>query len=379
MARNTRTNILVKERKTLPIVFLIIRLLLAAVFIFSGFVKAIDPLGGAYKIGDYLVAFGDFWTSFKPLSLVFAIALSTIELVIGLCLLFNTQIKKTSLIAFLFMCVMTPLTLYIAIANPVTDCGCFGEALVISNQATFIKNIFLFLMTLALFIYSKRSYPIFLPKIEWSLVGIFTLISVALSVYCYEYLPFIDFLPYKKGVNIPEAMSIPEGAPRDVFETTFIYEKEGAQQEFTLENYPKNDSTWIFVDQKSVLVSKGYEAPIHNFSITNSDYDEITDEIIYHEGNVYLLVMYDLSKTSEKGAKRAEEVYQRALTKGDLFYALTSSSREEVQEFTQRTGVTYPFCEGDPTTLKSMIRSNPGLILITNGNIVDKKPWRKIN
>ncbi|MDR1585648.1 MAG: DoxX family protein, partial [Prevotellaceae bacterium] len=371
-------NILTKSSNIQQTVFLIIRLLLAIVFIFSGFVKAIDPLGNSYKIDDYLTAFGGIWEVFKPLSIVFAVALSTFELVAGLSLLFRTHIKITSLLAFLFMCIMTPFSLYIAITNPVSDCGCFGEALVISNQATFIKNIFIFLIALALLIHSRNMRPLFLPFAEWSLVGVFIIISVVISMLCYAYLPLIDFLPYKKGVNIPEAMSIPEDAPRDVYKTTFIYEKDGVQQEFTLENYPKNDSSWIFVDQKSVLVSKGYEPPVTNFSITNELYDDITGDIIHHKGKVYLAIMYDLDKTSEKGAKRAEEVYRRAVLNGDLFYALTGSSRDSVEAFIRRTGVTYPFCESDPTTLKSMIRSNPGLILINNGTIVDKKPWRRI-
>ena len=378
MSPHSKTYAPAKTSKSWQVIFLIIRLLLAAVFIFSGFVKIIDPLGFTYKIEDYLTAFGTFFIYFKPLALPASIALSAFELVMGLCLLFRVHIRYTALFSFLFMCVMTALTLYTVIANPVSDCGCFGDALILSNNATFAKNVVLLVLTIALLIYAKRMRSIFSPIAEWSILALFVAGCIALSVYCWAYLPLIDFRPYKIGVNIPEAMSIPDGAPRDVYETTFIYEKDGKQQEFTLENYPKNDSAWVFIDQKSVLISKGDEPKITEFSIMDALYGDITEDVLYHEGNVYLLVIYDVNKTSEKGAKRAEKIYREAMVRGDKFLALTGSSKSDVELFTQQTGVTYPFFETDPTTLKTIIRSNPGLVLINNGIIMDKKPWRRL-
>ena len=377
MVQTHRRNALLKRYDPVPVVFLCIRLLLAAVFIFSGFVKAIDPLGGSYKINDYLLAFGGFWLNFQAFSLVWAILLAGFELVLGLCLLARVRIRKTAFFALLFMSVMTPLTLYIALTNPVTDCGCFGEALIISNQATFVKNLVLLAMSIALFIYAKRMHPFLLPKVEWGLVGVFVLLSLLLSLLCYAYLPLIDFLPYHKGVDIPEAMRIPEGAPRDEYRTTFIYEKDGLQQEFSLENYPQNDSTWVFVDQKNVLLSKGYVPPIGHLVLSNSSSDDITEELLHHPGRVYWLVMYDLDKTSGKGARRAEKIYRKALAEGSRFYALTASSADEVANFVKEHDLSYPFLYSDPTTLKAMIRSNPGLLILEQGRIVDKKPWRK--
>ena len=171
-------------------------------------------------------------------------------------------------------------------------------------------------------------------------------------------------------------MLVPDDAPADKYETTFIYSKNGQQKEFTLENYPKGDSTWKFVDQKTVLISEGYKVPIHDFSIVTADFEDITEQVLYDTGYTYLLVMYDLSQVSEKGAQKAENLYRKSLKVGAKFYALTASSDEDVQAFKQKTGVTYPFCKTDPTALKTIIRANPGLMLIKNGTITGKWNWR---
>ena len=220
----------------LKAVLTVCRLLFGAVFIFSGFVKAIDPLGSTYKIQDYLTAFGGFFEHFLPLALPAAVALSTIELLIGLSLFFNIRARLGAWGGLLFMLVMTPLTLYIAIANPVSDCGCFGDAVKLSNTATFLKNIVLLAVVLVLFFNRKRMYPVFAPGMEWGVLLLFAVAGVGLSVHCYRHLPFIDFRPYKVGANIPEGMTVPVGAPQDEYAITFIYEKDGVQQEFTLDN-----------------------------------------------------------------------------------------------------------------------------------------------
>jgi len=357
----------------------ICRYVLGGVFIFSGFVKAIDPLGFTYKIEDYLTAFGGIFGSITVIAFPAAILLSALELAIGLSLFFKIYLKQTSLLALLFMMVMLPLTLYIAIKNPVTDCGCFGDALVISNWATFYKNIVLLALVLIVIRFSKVIRPLFARGVQWVVLLLFFGIGVGLSIYCYLHQPLIDFRPYKVGANIPEGMVIPADAPTDVYITTFVYQKNGVQKEFTLDNYPKNDSTWVFVDQKSILVTKGYQPPIHNFSIVNDQFEDITENILTDKGYTYLLTMYDLSKTSHEGAKEAEIVYNRALKNGHKFYALTASSDDDVENFKRKTGVTYPFCKIDPITLKTIIRANPGLVLLKNGTVIKKWNWRDFN
>lgn len=352
------------------------RITLGAVFIFSGFVKAIDPLGSTYKIQDYLRAFGTPFSSLVGMAFTAAILLSTLELVIGLSLLFNTHTKKAAIASLGFMLVMTPLTLYIALTNPVSDCGCFGDALVISNWSTFYKNIVLSALAITLLIFNKKLKPIISVYRQSLAVIIFIGMGIGISIYSYRHLPFLDFLPYKIGVNIPEAMTIPENAISNEYATTFIYAKNGVQKEFSLENYPKGDSSWVFVDQKSILIKKGYEAPIHDFSIVNAQMEEITEDVLYNDKNSYLLTMYDINQASEEGARQAEKVYQLALKSGATFYALTASSDEEIQAFVKKTGITFPFYKTDPTTLKTVIRANPGLLLLKKGTIIGKWNWR---
>ncbi len=357
----------------------ICRYILGAVFIFSGFVKAIDPLGFTYKIEDYFTAFGGIFPTISVIAFPVAILLSTIELLIGLNFIFKIQLKLNTWLALLFMLVMTPLTLYIALKNPVTDCGCFGDALVIDNWTTFYKNIVLLTLVIILSFFNYKIRPLFVPSMQWIALFIFFGIGIGLSVYSYRHLPLIDFRPYKIGANIPEGMKIPEDAISDEYATTFIYAKNGKEKEFTIDNYPKNDSTWVFVDQKSTLITKGYEPPIHNFTIVNNQFEDITEKVITDPGHTYLLVMYDLAKTSVEGAKEAELIYTNAIKTGHNFYALTASTDDDIEAFVKKTGVTYPFCKTDPITLKTIIRANPGLVLLKNGTVMQKYNWRDFN
>ena len=352
------------------------RFVFGLVFVFSGFVKAVDPLGMTYNLQDYFVAFGGLFNSISDNAFVLAIALSTVELFIGLNLLFAIQVRRTAFLGLLFMLVMTPLTLYIALTNPVSDCGCFGEALIITNWETFGKNIILLALILIVLFTTRPRQAFFLLWIEWIAMASFIAFGIGISLYAYNHLPQIDFLPYKKGVNIAEAMKIPEGAAQDVYETTFIYEKNGTQKEFTLENYPKNDSTWVFVDQKTILVEEGYKPAIHDFAIYNENLEDIVPDILDYKGYTYLLIMYDLNKAAEEGAKRAEKIYTNYKNTSMKFYALTTSTDEDITTFTQKTRITFPFYKSDPITLKTIIRANPGLVLIKNGTITGKWHWK---
>lgn len=366
------------KEKSLNVITAIVRTLFGAVCIFSGFVKAIDPLGTAYKIEDYLNAFGGIFPNFTWIALPASIALSMFEFALGCSLLFNLRHKLTSWLALLMMLFMTPLTLYIALENPVSDCGCFGDAIVLDNWTTFYKNIVLLVMAIWLVATQRYVRTWFVNWAEWSGMAFFCLVSIVLSVVCLRHLPFIDFRPYKVGTDIEKGMEIPEGAPADEYHITFIYEKDGLQQEFTLENYPKDDSTWTFVDQKSVLVKQGYVPPIHDFSITDANFDDITYDVLDYEGYTILAVMYDLQKTNMRQAEKLNALYQTAKEKGYMFYALTGSESTLVEDFVGKTGAEYPFCGTDPITLKTIIRANPGIVLLKDGVIVGKWNMRDV-
>lgn len=347
------------------------RFLLAALFIFSGFVKAVDPLGSFYKIQDYLTAFGmiSWFPTYLPL--FFAIILSSAEFCVGVFLFFGVRRKIASTLALLLMSVMTPLTLYLALANPVSDCGCFGDAWVLTNWQTFGKNIVLLVAAIAVFRDRKLMFRFVTLKIEW-MVSLYTLLFVfALSFYCLEYLPVLDFRPYKIGTNIKAGMEIPEGAKPSVFESRFVLEKDGKQQEFTLDNYP--DSTWTFVETRTVLKEKGYEPPIHDFSMISPDTGEdITESVLSDKGYAFLLVAHRIEEADDSNIDLINEICDYSVEHGYGFYALTSSPDEEIEVWRERTGAEYPFCQMDDITLKTIIRSNPGLLLIKGGTILNK-------
>ena len=211
---------------------------MAIVFIFSGFVKAVDPLGTQYKIQDYLEAFG--WTSLVPAFFPFlaSVLQAMIEFCLGVYLLFGIRRRTTPLFMLLIMGVMTPLTLWLAIDNPISDCGCFGDAVVLTNWQTFWKNCFLLLAAVSVFKWRNCITPLITKRFDW-LVALYTFLYIlGMTLYCYRELPVFDFRPYHIGADIRKGMEIPEGAQPTVYETRFILKKDGVEKEFSLENYP---------------------------------------------------------------------------------------------------------------------------------------------
>ena len=352
------------------------RIILGCVFVFSGFVKAVDPLGSTYKFQDYLTAFGmDF---FNFLTLPASFFLSALEFALGVFLLLAVYRRFTTIMTLLVMSFMTCLTFYSALTNPVTDCGCFGDALILSNWETFYKNIVLMVFTIIALLWYKLMSPVFSTK-NASLVASYTTIFVlAISFYCYRNLPILDFRPYKIGNNIPEKMIRPEGAAQDVYKTTFIYERDGAKQEFTLDNYPADDPSWTFVDSKSVLVEKGYTPPIHDFTITTMMGDDITDVVLADTSYSFLLVSYRLDKANDSDADQINELYDYAQKFGYGYYLLTASTPDQIVEWAENTGAEYRICTTDAITLKTIVRSNPGMMLIKNGTIINKWAYRNL-
>ncbi len=365
------------------------RTLLAVVFIFSGFVKAVDPLGTTYKIEDYLTAFGSFFTVFIPVAEPIAWLLIAFEFLLGVCLLLNIKTQLTSWLTLLLLCFMTPLTLYIAIANPVSDCGCFGDALVLSNWATFWKNIVLLLLVVILLVTKKYIPQTFTNHAEIYIFIFFMLILIGIMSWSRLRLPLIDFRPYKVGNNLVELMEVPENAEPDIYRTTFIYQKDGVEQEFTLDNYPKGDTTWHFVDQKSVLIKKGYEPAIHDFQVVTMDYEDITYDILESDRPVTLVIMYDLNKTNRKQLTQLAKLYNDCLSNDEPFYILTGASTEDIRVFCEDiakeetnntiTPFSHPnavFCMCDGTALKTIVRANPGVIILQNGTVIEKYNMR---
>ena len=353
------------------------RLLMAATFIFSGYVKAIDPLGTQYKLTDYLQAMGIGSLLPEWMLLVGAVLLAALEFSLGIFLLFAIRRHLVSRIVLALMSIMTLLTLWIVIANPVKDCGCFGDAVVLSNGQTFIKNIILLAIALMLLKWPTSMVRFVSKKTQWIVINYTVIFALALSAWSLWDLPLFDFRPYHVGANIAQGMKIPQGAPQPQFETTFILEKNGQQKEFTLDNYP--DSTWTFVDSKTVQTAEGYVPPIHDFSIQdNKTGEDITQEVLNDTGYTFLLISPTLAYADDSNFGRIDQIYEFAQDYGYRFICLTASSDKDIAKWQDITGAEYPFYTTDATTLKTMIRSNPGLMLLHHGTIIQKWSHNKL-
>ncbi|MBP5170559.1 MAG: DoxX family protein [Bacteroidales bacterium] len=354
----------------------IARIVLGATFVFSGFVKAVDPLGTTYKIQDYLQAFG--WGVFYEYSLFFAVALISFEMVLGFTLLLGSWQRTVSAVTALYMLAMTLLTLYIALRNPVSDCGCFGDAIVLSNRQTFEKNVVLLLLSLLLWLYREPLYQVFGRRTSvWALI-----LALAIPLFIchlsYRHLPLLDFRPYKTGTHLIDKMIVPEGAPLDSVVTEYIYEKDGRQRRFTLADYPAGDTTWHFVDRREKVIRRGYVPPIHDFEIMHPYQGDITEDILSDPNYCFLFVCPRLDKTDRRSARTMREVQDYALRHDYRIYGLTASPSSLVDEWKYEYDLLFDFCSVDEITLKTVIRSNPGLVLLKDGTVYNKWAWRDI-
>jgi triosephosphate isomerase len=347
------------------------RFVLAATFIFSGYVKAIDPLGTLYKLKDYAAAMS--LNGLLPdWALVgVAIALGALEFALGVFMLFAVRRHVVSRITLAFMTAMTVLTLWIFVADPVKDCGCFGDALKLTNGETLLKNIVLSACA-ALVAWRPVDMARFISRSNQWIVRYYTVAYIVItSVYCLYTLPIFDFRPYHVGMNIKQGMEIPEGAEQPEFESTFLLRKNGETREFTLDNYP--DSTWEYVDTRTVQTKKGYEPPIHDFALTSCDTGEdITEQVLTKKGYTFLLVSPRLAVADDSNFGDIDQIYEYAEENGADFYCVTASANDEIERWRDLTGAEYQFCNADETTLKTMIRSNPGLMLLKDGTIIGK-------
>ncbi|WP_455051830.1 BT_3928 family protein [Leyella stercorea] len=347
------------------------RFVLAATFIFSGYVKAIDPLGTLYKLKDYTAAMSLNGLLPDWVLVGVAIALGALEFALGVFMLFAVRRHVVSRITLAFMTAMTVLTLWIFVADPVKDCGCFGDALKLTNGETLLKNIVLSACA-ALVAWRPTDMARFISRSNQWIVRYYTVAYIVItSVYCLYTLPIFDFRPYHVGTNIKQDMEIPEGAEQPEFESTFLLKKNGETREFTLDNYP--DSTWEYVDTRTVQTKKGYEPPIHDFALTTCDTGEdITEQVLTKKGYTFLLVSPRLAVADDSNFGDIDQIYEYAEENGADFYCVTASANDEIERWRDLTGAEYQFCNADETTLKTMIRSNPGLILLKDGTIIGK-------
>ncbi len=461
------------------------RVIVGIIFIFSGFVKIIDPLGSTYKFMDYFTAMN--LEFLAPAALVLAILMCLAELIIGIMLFLNLLPRLASWGVLFFMAAFTPLTLWIALTDPVQDCGCFGDAIIFTNWETFYKNIFIMALTVIIFIERKKFKPYFNRVFQYALTVFFTIAGVWIAIHGLNNLPALDFRPYHIGANISEGMSIPEHEKDnvDVYDSFFIYEKDGKQQSFRIDELP--DETWTFVDAEHILVKKGYEPPITNFIITKirlaengfSDTEikepvaeleyvnlyeidfvfekegetetfyidelpdntwvfveihsnagvkaenitlnylnlnsgdeknftidnlpdanwifldaeyaistnvsnlvhdigaDVTDFILDDDNYVFLIIMPEIEKAKSKNINKLISILEFCNKNNYKAYCISGSSTDKIEDFVEKHNFDYNFYSADPVTLKTIVRSNPGLVLLQKGTVLNK--WSSKN
>jgi uncharacterized membrane protein YphA (DoxX/SURF4 family) len=358
---------------------IISRILAGLIFIFSGFVKAVDPLGSTYKFIDYFHAFNMPWL--EPTAFPLSIALSSSEFLIGVCLLLFIQNRWATWGALLFMIFFTPLTLWLALTNPVHDCGCFGDAIILTNWQTFYKNIFISAFVIISFIYRNSLTGWLKLKTEWLITAIIAILITGFSWYNYQYLPVLDFRPYKIGTHIPDKMMIPEGAPTNVYEQYFTLLDTLSGKQISIESklylsdstYWGRSTKWKFISTtEPKLIKEGYQPPIRDFSISSLSGTDITQAVLSDTGYYFVLVAYDLKKSKTKYQSKINTLCNQVIADNYKFICLTSVSSNEIEQFKTTNKATYDFYLTDPITLKTIVRANPGLIILHGGTILAK-------
>lgn len=340
------------------------RILAGLVFMFSGFVKGIDPWGFTYKLMDYYEAFSLEWLD--PTALYLSVIVSALEFVIGFALIFNARPKLAAWGNLLFMAFFTPLTLYLAIANPVSDCGCFGDAIIMTNWETFFKNIVLLIFAIIIFRERKKFSP-YWNKLQQSVIvfiGAFILIS--LSWYSYQHLPIMDFRAWKVGAQMVEEI------PKPKVYLTYKNKETGETKEWLSDELPYDqpgfNDKWEFVNQRTEEPG----TPDKTILVEDESGNNVSETIFTNKGYTFILIAHSLEKADEESMIDMDTFYEQCKEDSVEFHAITGDLFEKSSTYKQQLNLDYPFYLADDITLKTVIRSNPGLILLKDGLILDK-------
>lgn len=345
------------------------RLIVGILFIISGLIKANDPLGFSYKLDEYFVVFNIGWLGVASLYIAMAICIA--EVVLGLATLLGVKMKTTSWLLLLLIVFFTFLTFYSAYYNKVTDCGCFGDAIKLTPWQSFYKDIILLFFIFIIFIRRHVIKPLFNEKFALIILFLSFVGSLYFTIWCYRHLPIVDFRPYAIGKNIPESMKLPEGAPKDSVIMIFKYRKGGKLFEFKVDELPEDLDSYEFVDRIDKVIREGVNPLIHDFSIADQDGNDYTEDFLINPDYNFILIAYDLEKTNKEVSAKINVLVDSCHKVNINFIGLTASSPEETDLYRHAVQAMYDFYYCDATTLKTIIRSNPGLVLLKGGTVID--------
>ncbi|WP_436486184.1 BT_3928 family protein [Chitinophaga sp. ARDCPP14] len=359
----------------MKIILNLLRIIVGVLFIFSGLIKANDPLGLSYKMEEFFEVLH--LTFLSPYSLAFSIIMNAFEIIAGVAVLIGYRMRAFSVLLLLLIIFFTFLTGYALFSGTIRECGCFGDCIKLTAEETFWKDVILLVMILVIFFYRNTIQPLF--KGAGAVLLLSALFAFGIQRYTLKHLPLFDCLPYKVGNNIPEKMKLPPGATPDVYEMIFIYEKDGQKKEFTADNYPWSDSTWKFVDRKDKLVKKGNAEPaIKDFILTDLDGVNQTEAILSETKPVYLFLVLNTQKAGSGWDEKIKALQQQWKNQQVVIYGVTASTKEEIAAFKQQHGLEFPFVQMDGVAIKTAGRSNPALILLNKGTIKGKWHYNDI-
>lgn len=348
------------------------RLLLGVTFCFSGFVKGIDPWGTLYKFNEYLAATNlNIWPN---LVLVAVFALCALEFTTGVFLLLGCWRRTTSISAYILMCIMLPLSLWIAIKNPVADCGCFGDALQISNWATFWKNVLLFAASTWLLKFNQRAQYLITPALQWIAFILSAIYIVGIGLIGYLYQPLIDFRPFKVGTSVIAANQTADSSPR------FRYTRNGETRDFASDSLPDESEGWEYLERIEAPVSSlaSTSQKQDNFKLWDGD-EEISSEAIPSEGGALLLLMPKLKEVSIATTWKINTLYNWCAKHNVAMLAAVAGTPQEIEEWNDLSLPDYPIYTAEDTEIKMLARGNPALVYLENGTVKWKRTLGAIN
>ena len=357
----------------IKIIVHLFRYFVGTLFIFSGLIKLNDPIGFSFKLEEY---FGPtvFDLDFLiPIVLPMAIFIVIFEVILGLFLILGYKREFTLWSLLLMIIFFTFLTWYSAYFNKVTDCGCFGDAIKLTPWESFTKDVVLLIMIAFLFVKKDLVNPIINLNLQKLIIGTSLLVCFYITYFVLNHLPILDFRAYKIGDNIIENMRVPEDAPKDIYEYEWLFsEGDEIKKYITNGEYPNAKGDFLTVETK--LIQKGYEPSIYDFSIEVNG-NNLTDEILSEE-KLLIYISYNLEKFSSKAIENMKFSAEKAKNNGFKIIGLTASSVEDRNIFIKKNNLSFEFYTCDETALKTVVRSNPGAIVLKAGNVVDKKHYK---
>lgn len=352
------------------------RVFVGALFIISGFIKLNDPVGFSFKLEEYFSQGVLDLPFFEPHALTISILVVIFEVLVGVMLLVGFRVKFTVWSLLLMIVGFTFLTFYSAYFNKVTDCGCFGDAIKLTPWESFTKDIILLILIIILFIGQKYIQPLFGANLKRIVTLLTLLLSGIYVYYVLNHLPVIDFRPYEISANIEDGMNVPEGAPESVFEYAWKFKtNEGEKVIVTNGNYPSIEGE--FIDVETTEIQKGYEPPVHDFTIEQNGEDLASS--LLQEPKLVMVIGYDLRKTNIDEYSEIKKATDIAIKKGYKVIGMSASNSEQTSKLIKDHKLGFEFYFTDETTLKTIVRSNPGVLVLEKGTIKQKVHYNDLD